>query len=238
VNNLEPDLEVTVPSNFPPPYRLALLLLPARLLSPTPLYGLLCGFKTDLEFHELGAKSEEEKNWPIRTESDLELYAMRVAGTIAELCLELVFYHTCTHQCTSEAKREFLMQSGRRMGIALQYVNIARDIATDAAIGRVYIPTCWLEEEGLNPQDVINAPTGKKIERVRSRILCKAFVIYGEARGAMEELPLEVQAPIKVMVESYMEIGRVLLESGCNAAPGRATVSRMRRIIVAWKALT
>ncbi len=123
------------------------------------------------------------------------------------------------------------------MGIALQYVNIARDIATDAAIGRVYIPKSWLEEEGLTPTDILEKPKGEKIERLRTILLGKAFVIYEEAKGAMAHLPPEARAPMRVAVESYMEIGRVLSEKGYVTKAGKATVPKMRRIKVAWKAL-
>jgi 15-cis-phytoene synthase/lycopene beta-cyclase len=123
------------------------------------------------------------------------------------------------------------------MGIALQYVNIARDVATDAAIGRVYLPTSWLEEEGLSPKQVIEKPTGAEIERLRTRLLGKAFIVYEEARGAMANLPPEARAPMRVAVESYMEIGRVLSEKGYKTKAGRATVPKLRRIRVAWKAL-
>lgn len=123
------------------------------------------------------------------------------------------------------------------MGIALQYVNIARDVATDAAIGRVYLPTSWLGEEGLGPEDVIKQPKGASIERLQTRLLGKAFLIYEEARGAMAHLPQEARAPMRVAVESYMEIGRVLGEKGYKTKAGKATVPKLRRIRVAWKAL-
>jgi hypothetical protein len=68
--------------------------------------------------------------YPINYEADLQTYASRVAGTVAELCLELVYHHSRTP--TSDSQRQRLIQAGGRMGIALQYVNIARDITVDA----------------------------------------------------------------------------------------------------------
>jgi 15-cis-phytoene synthase/lycopene beta-cyclase len=188
----------------------------------------------DVEFHESNF-SKKLRVFPIAKEHDLEVYAARVAGTIAELCLELVFFHTFSK--TTTAQREHLIQSGGRMGIALQYVNIARDIAVDAAIGRVYLPTSWLKEVGLTPQNVFDNPDSAAIERLRTRLLNKAFGIYGEARFAMSQLPPDARAPMKVAVESYMEIGRVLKEKGYKVKAGKATVPKLRRLKVAWKAL-
>jgi 15-cis-phytoene synthase/lycopene beta-cyclase len=224
--------------DFPPSCQSALLLLPTSLISPKPIFDLLRGFETDLGFPDtdLGQLGKSEI-FPIKDECDLELYASRVAGTVAELCIELVFYHSSTRSTISQKELEFIVNAGGRMGIALQYVNIARDIATDAAIQRVYLPTSWLEEEGLSPQDIISNPKGETVEIFRRRILGKAFNIYAEAKGALAKLPPEARAPMRVAVESYMEIGRVLREKGYKMKAGKATVPKTRRIRVAWKAL-
>lgn len=123
------------------------------------------------------------------------------------------------------------------MGVALQYVNIARDISVDALNGRVYLPTSWLNEQGLNPEDLIKDPHSIKVEMLRQRLLDSAMAVYHESRGAIEELPLEARGPMRVAVESYVEIGRVLREPGYKLKAGRATVPKLRRIQVAWKAL-
>jgi 15-cis-phytoene synthase / lycopene beta-cyclase len=234
-----PNAECTfsIINEFPPPTQSALLLLPTPFISSKPLYDLLSGFKTDLAFPGPDRSVGYVREFPIRDEPGLELYASRVAGTVAELCLELVFHHSPTSSEISPKEREVMISAGGRMGLALQYVNIARDVATDAAIGRVYLPTAWLEAEGLSPQDVIKKQTGAEIERLRTRLLGKAFIIYEEARGAMEHLPTEARAPMRVAVESYMEIGRVLSEKGYKTQAGKATVPILRRARVAWKAL-
>jgi 15-cis-phytoene synthase / lycopene beta-cyclase len=226
-----------VVNDFPLPAQSTLLLLPTPFISSKPLYDLLSGFRTDLEFPGSDSHVRLVRGFPIKDEPDLELYASRVASTVAELCLELVFHHSSSRDKISPKDRQVMISAGGRMGIALQYVNIARDVATDATLGRVYLPMSWLEEEGLSPQDVIKKPTGAGIERLRARLLGKAFIVYEEARGAMAHLPPEARAPMRVAVESYMEIGRVLSEKGYKAKAGKATVPKLRRIRVAWKAL-
>ncbi|KAK0111340.1 hypothetical protein ONS95_001704 [Cadophora gregata] len=230
----EPSVHAFVTENFPESAQPALKLLPTHLLSFGPLYDLLEGFKTDLGFLEKGSNKVLQK-FPIEKEPDLEIYAARVAGTVAELCLELAFFHS--NSTTTEAQRDHLVRAGGRMGIALQYVNIARDIATDAAIGRVYLPTSWLKSQGLAPRDIIDNPHREEIENLRGRLLDKAFIIYREAIGAISQLPDDARAPMRVAVESYMEIGRVLIEKGYRFKGGKATVPKLRRLKVAWKAL-
>lgn len=229
--------KTSVVNNFPLPTQSALLLLPTPFIPSKPLYDLLSGFRTDLEFPGTDSHVGPVRGFPIKDEPDLELYASRVAGTVAELCLELVFHHSSSRDKISLKDRQVMISAGGRMGIALQYVNIARDLATDATLGRIYLPMSWLEEEGLSPQDVIKRPMGAGIERLRTRLLGKAFIVYEEVRGAMTHLPPEARAPMRVAVESYMEIGRVLSEKGYKTKAGKATVPKLRRIMVAWKAL-
>ena len=218
-----------IDSTFPLSAQLTLRLLPTSYLSPEPLYDILRGFETDLHF------STTEKSFPIKDFATLRKYGARVAGTVAQSCNELVLHHT--RDVVSETRRNRIIHAGSQMGIALQYINIARDISVDASKGRVYLPTTWLEEQGLVPEDIIKEPTSPKAESLRQRLLDNAIAIYNESKGAIEELPTEARGPMRVAVESYVEIGRVLREPGYKTKAGRATVPKFRRLCVAWNAL-
>ena len=223
-----------IESEFPPETHSALLLLPTRYLPKAPLLDLVRGFETDVLFDEMIQKNLT----PISTTKDLDRYGFCVAGTVAELCLALVFHYypgTCNANTT-----EKVVQDGIKMGIALQYVNITRDVAVDADIGRVYVPTAWLKEADMSPQDVISDSAGRRIQPLREKLLDHAFMLYDEARPAIEELPPQARAAMRVAVESYMEIGRVLRElmaAGGTRERFKATVPVQRRVGVAWRAL-
>lgn len=227
-----------IDSRFTAETSAALHSLPTAHLSPTPLYQLLEGFEMDLLFDADARAGKAETRWPVLGEDDLELYSLRVAGTVAELCLDLVFHHAPEQYSSDRRKR--LTLAGRNMGIALQLVNIARDIAVDARMRRVYLPRRWLEQVGLTPEDVLKQPHGSKIDLLRHRLLSKAHAIYGDARSAIDELPRNGRQGMRVAVESYMEIGRVLQEDSSSARPkeGQASVPGLRRLRVAWRALT
>ena len=220
-------------SQFPPEARYALTGLPLERLSRKPLCDLVDGFEIDIQFADesLG----ESKPWPISSATDLMHYGYAVAGTVAELCLDLAFSHH--GRGFSEDRKGQLKQAGQSMGKALQTINIARDIQVDAEIGRVYIPTDWLEEEGLSPEEIIGDATAPGISQLRERLLRQAFTLYESARPSIEELPKAVRRPMRVAVESYMEIGRVLLDERHVVRPGRATVGRWRRLRTAVSAL-
>jgi 15-cis-phytoene synthase/lycopene beta-cyclase len=225
-----PELQIYL-KQFPPETHSAFSLLPSSRLPRQPLQDLLKGLESDLAFTR-----DKSQRWPIHDEKDLELYAFRVASTIAELCISLTYSHCRTTQ--SSADVEAIISSGRQMGLALQYINISRDIATDAQIGRVYLPTTWLQEYDLTPEMVLQNPDGSEIELLRQRLLSKAMKLYRQARPAIENLPPNARGPMRVAVESYVEIGRVLLKKGYRVKAGRATVPKIQRWRVAWKALS
>ncbi|KAJ5552442.1 phytoene synthase [Penicillium frequentans] len=174
---------------IPAPLHVPFHLLPVSRLLREPFFSLLEGFKTDLEFHSEG------NQFPIATEKDLELYAYRVAGTIAELLLDRVFRQY--PQTVDDVEKSEIISSGERMGQALQYVNIARDIVRDAAIGRVYIPNSWLSDEGLTPSMVVKNPNHTKMAIFRERLLDKAETCYAETQIHMDRLP----CPCEVLSE-------------------------------------
>lgn len=222
-----PALIKLVHEQFPANTRSALIQLPTEKLSRQPLQDLLLGFDTDLAFDKTSS--------PIQNEDDLKLYAERVAGTVAQMCIELIF--RTYDSSLSKAEQRKVENAGNLMGVALQYVNIARDIAVDAKISRVYLPATWLAEAGLSQELVLKEPSGPRVESIRNRLLDNAFKLYNESKHSIEQLPSEAAGPIRVAVESYMEIGRTLRKEGYVVKAGRATVPKWRRLLVAWQTL-
>ncbi|PYI35799.1 phytoene synthase [Aspergillus indologenus CBS 114.80] len=207
--------------------------LPASRLRIAPLQGLLDGLRTDTTF------DRESGVFPIDSEDDLNRYAYHVAGTVAASVLDLVFHHFPHHASTTNATtRREVVVAGGQMGQGLQRVNIARDIERDARIGRVYLPTVWLQHEGITAVDVLDNPDSAPVKRLRGRLLVKAQKLHDEAVGALAFLPPEVQGPRRTTIASYMEIGAALLR-GDRAPPGeKLQLPLLRRAVIAFRAMT
>lgn len=222
--------------NFPQDAQLTLMLLPTERMEKAPLEGLLAGFETDLKFEVKKTSS------PIESVLDLDRYGSLVAGTVAELCIQLVLFH---HGNTTGDGRN-LMNAGAKMGVALQYVNIARDLAVDAQLGRCYVPPQWLKDVNLNSNAFVGglkstAPLSSdfagKVEIIRKKLLERAFGFYETSVGAIEQLPVEGRGGMRVAVESYMQIGRELRRGNVSGGQQRASVPGWKRVWVAWRAL-
>lgn len=225
---------------FPAKAQTILRLLPANKLPSQPLYELLEGFRMDLLF----SKEKASVQPPIQTERDLERYATCVAATIGELCLSLVYAHDPDkHFQGAHDNKEECTQAGIRMGRALQYINIVRDVTTDAETGRCYIPDQWLKVAKTKSSP---SEKGAEILECRRRILAIAFESYVNNRDAIEDLPQYARGGIRVAVESYVEIGRTLrkriqkgepLDFAGGGKAGRASVPKLRRVWVGWRTM-
>ncbi|KAL6240794.1 hypothetical protein RBB50_012358 [Rhinocladiella similis] len=222
---------------FSPKAQSILVLLPSDKLPSEPLYLLLEGFRIDQEFFAKDAK----ENPPIKTFNDLERYATCVAATIGELCLSLVYEHDPDKRAKPDTIQT-CVAAGTKMGRALQYVNIVRDVQTDAEVGRCYIPSEWFTKSSTSSL----AAQKQEVLRLREEILNTAFTIYADNRDAIEQLPPYARSGIRVAVESYMEIGRMLRHRMNNGQPldfagggkkGRASVPKSRRVWVGWRTM-
>jgi phytoene synthase len=74
---------------------------------------------------------------------DLRLYCSRVAGAVGRACLPV-------YGADEPARAETL-------GIALQLINITRDVAEDWRLGRVYLPQDELARFGVDEDDIAEA---------------------------------------------------------------------------------
>ena len=114
------------------------------------------------------------------------------------------------------------------LGIAFQLTNIARDVAADASVGRVYLPADWLAEAHV-PLDGVDAPHNRAaVHSVTLRLLDEADRYYGSAYYGIAKLPARSALAIAAARRVYSDIGNVVRESGADGAV-RARVTSARK---------
>jgi phytoene synthase len=67
------------------------------------------------------------------------VYSARVASAVGAMMCVLM-----------EVRDPHALARACDLGVAMQLTNIARDVGEDARAGRLYLPTDWLEEEGID----------------------------------------------------------------------------------------
>jgi farnesyl-diphosphate farnesyltransferase len=88
-------------------------------------------------------------------ESALDDYIYLVAGCVGEWWTRICYHHLPGYSLVPE---EHLMPMAGSFGKGLQLVNILRDMPSDLAAGRCYLPADELNEAGINPEILGGAP--------------------------------------------------------------------------------
>src|SRR5215471_3930555 len=88
------------------------------------------------------------------TYEELEVYCYRVASVVGLLSIEIFGYR-------QPACRDYAVYLGK----ALQLTNILRDVRTDAARGRIYLPLSELNRFEVSPDEILGGAYSSRYEQ-------------------------------------------------------------------------
>lgn len=165
----------------------------------------------------------------IDTFKDQDRYSYYVAGVVGYLFNDLLYVNEVI---TLDAKKR-LHRHARKFGLALQKVNILRDVAHDIPQKRFYWPVAILNKYELNYQSILQAENrGKAMKVLREEIDDALQYIYSGMFYIMS-LPqnaLRVRMfcliPLFMAIESYIKCidNREIFDSGKTVKIDRAKV--------------
>jgi phytoene synthase len=158
---------------------------------------------------------------PVRIvdESGLLSYAYGAAGTVGLMMCAIL-------DVTDERAVPYAID----LGIAMQLTNIARDVAADAAGGRIYLPAIWLPP-GTEPDSLTSIPPA--VFAAVRRVLDIADRRYRNAERGYDHLPSRVRPGIRAAGRIYEEIGRRILRRGPDyLLAGRYAVAMPRKLML------
>ena len=103
------------------------------------------------------------------TAADLDEYTYLVAGCVGEFWTQLCFRHV--RQFANRSEDEMLAL-GKSYGMALQLINVLRDVGSDLRAGRCYFPEHELSAVHLSPSEIFSEP--ERFQPIYRRWLEKA----------------------------------------------------------------
>jgi phytoene synthase len=163
------------------------------------------------------------------TFADLRAYCERVASAVGLASIEIFGY-------TNPRARDYAVE----LGLALQLTNILRDVAPDAARGRLYVPLEDLQRFGVSDSEILAAaetPGAPRRAEVRELLAFQAERARGHYAAAAERLPAEDRRSLlaaEIMGAVYGAILEELARRGYPIGGERTRLGRPRR---AWIAL-
>lgn len=185
-------------------------------LPRTPIDALLEGYAWDAEGRRY------------TTLSELLSYCARVASSVGVAMTRLM-----------GVDDERVLARAIDLGAALQLVNVARDVGEDARRGRLYLPSGWLEREGLDVERFLAAPTPHATIRLATlRLLDHADVLGARAQAGIPYLPRDVRLAVRAAGRLYLDIGRIVRDRGGDGVTARASTGAARKaVLIAGAAL-
>lgn len=122
------------------------------------------------------------------------------------------------------------------LGLAMQLTNIARDIGTDARMGRCYVPADWLAKAGISATEISRAALQRgagadpRIALLAKQLLAEANTLYVRAEAGIPALPLGARPAIFAARHIYAGIGRAIARQGYDTLHQRAHTSRAGKL--------
>jgi phytoene synthase len=215
---------------------LALDRLEAEVTGAAPARPLVAAFRTLAARIELplesaveliaGARSDLGE---VRIGDDQELirYCYRVAGTVGLMMCAVL-----------GVRRREARPHAVDLGIAMQLTNIVRDVAEDAALGRVYLPLEWLRVAGVEPEALLRGEADAcGVARVTADLIELADAYYRSADGGMRDIPWRARQAILAASRIYRAIGVRLRRHGCDPLRGRTVVPGPEKLLWGARAL-
>jgi phytoene synthase len=162
----------------------------------------------------------------VRYESfaDLLQYCRRVASAVGLICIR-IFGASSARAC------EYAVN----LGVALQLTNILRDIKSDLARGRVYLPLEDLAACGCTVDDLAAGVASEPVRRVIQFETRRAREFYDRARAAMPPQDRRRLVAAEIMRAVYFETLMRIERSGYDVFTARARVPRPRQALIALK---
>lgn len=123
------------------------------------------------------------------------------------------------------------------LGLAMQLTNIARDVGEDARAGRLYLPTDWLAEAGVDPEEFLANPRPTpEIRALVARLLAEAERLYLQAEPGIGALPLTCRPGIWAARLVYAAIGGQVAANGHDSVSWRARTTKRHKLALLAKA--
>lgn len=144
---------------------------------------LLCGVEMDLD----------RKRY--ETFAALEQYCYRVASVVGLLSIEIFGYQ-------NPSCRDYAVALGK----ALQLTNILRDVHTDAALGRIYLPLEALRRFDVTEEEILRGQYSPRFRQLAESVADQGRHFYRRAREALPPEDRRAMAAAELMGSVYWRL--------------------------------
>ena len=156
------------------------------------------------------------------TFGDLIEYCRRVASAVGLVCIRIF-------GCRDDAARDYAIN----LGLALQITNIIRDVGTDLASGRVYLPQEDLARFGVREADLAAGIVTEPVRSLMAFECERAREYFARASRALPPSEARRLVAAEIMGAIYSEILRRVERNGYDVFTTTIRVPRPYRFFLA-----
>lgn len=101
----------------------------------------------------------------------------------------------------------------KKLGKAMQIINIIRDISEDYKMGKIYLPKDDLKKFNLKTSDLFQEKPSKKIRLLIHFELKRAFNLYKQAQKGFNYFDKKNLLPVKIASDLYYLLGKKIAKN-------------------------
>jgi squalene synthase HpnC/squalene synthase HpnD len=166
-------------------------------------------------FHDLISGAEMDlTETRYATFERLREYCYRVAGTVGLTCLS-VFGSDNPHA----------PELAERLGIAFQLTNILRDVRSDLALGRIYLPEEDLTRFGCSAEDLARGIVTANVRELLRLQAERAWHLYGEGASLVGRIHPDSRAALWALIRIYSSLLARIEERDFDVFSGRVRLT-------------
>lgn len=154
---------------------------------------------------------------------DLKVYCHCVASCVGLLSAEIFGYENSQ-----------TLEYARNLGMAMQLVNIIRDVGEDTSLGRVYIPEDELRQFNLSPNDILKKQYSENFVRLMQFQANRAKDYYQKAMNALPDVDRKTQISGIIMAEIYFALLKEIEKTKFKVLNQRIGLTPLRKFWIAW----
>ena len=173
-----------------------------------------------------GVEMDLQRTRYARWEGDLAEYCHRVASAVGLVAIEIFGY-------ANPSARDYAVN----LGLAFQLTNVLRDVAEDAARGRIYLPQEDLARFGCDEADILAGRCTPAFRQVMAFECARAGEYYGRARFSLAEEDRPALAAAEAMRLIYEQLLRRVMFRRYDVFGPRVTLTSAEKAglaVAAW----
>jgi phytoene synthase len=154
----------------------------------------------------------------------LKRYAHLVAGVVGEISAAVFGY--------SDPRT---LEFAGRLGLALQLINVIRDVGDDARRGRVYLPVDELQRFGVRTADLLDGRYVDGFVPLMRFQAERARAAYREALALLPPVDRRAQRPGLIMGAIYATLLDEIERENFQVLHQRVALTPLRKLWIAWR---